>query len=544
MTEGDTIWADENMWPMDLELQTVSLMGTTLAERYEIQRLLGEGGMGSVYLATDQLLGRQVAIKIMKAGPIARYITDRFFREARSLARLNHPNIVTLYDYGWYEEQAYLVMEYATGVSLRTILEGPSDTIDIKKSLTIDEALDIAISVAKALCCAHRQGVIHRDIKPGNIMIGDEIKLMDFGIAKIRQDPSITTAAAPMGTPIYMAPEQALGIEVSEMTDLYSLGVILYEMLTGRPPFSPTDEVSVVSQHIHVTPIAPSRYNPNITKSLERLILKMLAKDPDKRPATAEDVLCELDAARQELPATISVEVPKRKPVLPVDETGFEALRGIPLFTSISSEDLSELSQQLTRRHYRKGDIIFHKDDFGSTFHIVKMGSVKISIPSEEGEDVILAYLGSGDFFGELALLDENPRSATATAKEPTETLALERGDFLDFLKWHPDVAIHILAVLAQRLRNLNSQLESIILSDPPAQLAETLLKLLEISSAERPEGWEISFPVTLAELSRMAGVSTKIVRRLLRDFQAAGILSINNRRYTIYKLEELRRKT
>ena len=204
------------------------MLGTTLAERYKIQRLLGEGGMGSVYLATDQLLSRQVAIKIMKAGPMARQNAARFFREARSLARLNHPNIVTLYDYGWHGEQAYL---------------------------------------------------------------------------------------------------------------------------------------------------------------------------------------------------------------------------------------------------------------------------------------------------------------------------ALERGDFLDFLKWHPDVAIRILAVLAQRLRNLNSQLENIIFSDPPARLAETLLKLVETYSRETPEGWEISFPVTLAELARMAGVPTRTVRRLLRDFQAAGVMSTKNRRFIIHRSEKLRRR-
>jgi len=219
---------DEAIWPMDSELQTLSMLGTTLAERYKIQRLLGERGMGSVYLATDQLLSRQVAIKIMKAGPMARQNAARFFREARSLARLNHPNIVTLYDYGWHGEQAYL---------------------------------------------------------------------------------------------------------------------------------------------------------------------------------------------------------------------------------------------------------------------------------------------------------------------------ALERRDFLDFLKWHPDVAIRILAVLAQRLRNLNSQLENIIFSDPPARLAETLLKLVETYSRETPEGWEISFPVTLAELSRMAGVPTRTVRRLLRDFQAAGVMSTKNRRFIIHRPGKLRRR-
>jgi len=229
--------------------------------------------------------------------------------------------------------------------------------------------------------------------------------------------------------------------------------------------------------------------------------------------------------------------------MLPAEEARIEALRAVPLFASISSDDLCDLSRQLTIRHYRKGEIIFHKDDFGSTLHILNSGKVKISIPSEEGEDVVLVYLGPGYFFGELALLDENPRSATATAIEATETLALERRDFLDFLKWCPDMAIRILAVLAQRLRNLNSQLESIILLNPPARLAKTLLKLAETHGSETHEGLEISVPMALGELAGMAGVTTRTVRRLLHDLEVAGVISTKNRRYIVHRPEELRRR-
>ncbi|MDY7019721.1 MAG: cyclic nucleotide-binding domain-containing protein [Chloroflexota bacterium] len=218
-------------------------------------------------------------------------------------------------------------------------------------------------------------------------------------------------------------------------------------------------------------------------------------------------------------------------------------LRGIPLFSSISADDLSNLSRRLTRRRYRKGEIIFHKDDLGSTFHIINIGSVKLSIPSEKKEDVFLAYLGSGDFFGELALLDEHPRSATATAIEPTETLALERGDFLDFLKCYPDVAVCMLSVLAQRIRNLNSQLENIIIFEPKARLAETLMKLVDIHGSETWEGWEITVPLTLAGLAGMVGASAATIGLLLRDFQAAGIVTVKKQHYIIHKPEELRKR-
>jgi CRP-like cAMP-binding protein/KaiC/GvpD/RAD55 family RecA-like ATPase len=228
-------------------------------------------------------------------------------------------------------------------------------------------------------------------------------------------------------------------------------------------------------------------------------------------------------------------------------EGGAEAvgstLKGIPLFSSVSADDLSSLSRQFTKRRYRKGEIIFHKGDFGSTFHIINTGEVKLSIPSEEGVDVFLAHLGPGDFFGELALLDERPRSATAITTDSTETLALEREDFLDFVKLYPDVAVSILAVLAQRIRNLNSQLESVILFRPQARLAQTLLKLVSTYGSEIPGGWKISIPLTQSELAEMVRVTTGTIRRLLRDLRAAGIMSIENHRYLIHKPEELRRR-
>ena len=279
----------------------------------------------------------------------------------------------------------------------------------------------------------------------------------------------------------------------------------------------------------------------------DRQLLNVV-KHPKVRPTrikvSIEPERVELKSARHYDPSVMRQFV---KSVFGQDEVRAEALRGtlrgIPLFLSISTDDLSNLSRQLTRRRYREGEIIFHKDDFGSTFHIINVGSVKLSIPSEEGEDVFLAYLGPGDFFGELALLDENPRSATATAVEPTETLALERGDFLDFLRWQPDVAIRMLGVLAQRIRNLNSQLENIISFKPQARLAQTLLNLVKTHGSETPQGWEISIPLTLAGLAGMVGANQAAIRRLLRDFQAAGIVSIKNQRYVIHKPRELRKR-
>jgi len=265
-----------------------------------------------------------------------------------------------------------------------------------------------------------------------------------------------------------------------------------------------------------------------------------VVKHPKVRPTKVEVLIEPKGRIKATTHFDPSVMKQFAKSMLGQGESGAEALgstlEGIPLFSSVSVDDLSNLSRQFTRRHYRKGEIIFHKGDFGSTFHIINTGGVKLSIPSEEGGDVFLAHLGPGDFFGELALLDERPRSATATAEDSTETLALERKDFLDFMKLFPD------AVLAQRIRNLNSQLESVILFKPQARLAQTLLKLVSTHGSEIPGGWQISIPLTQPELAEMVRVTTGTIRRLLRDFREAGIVNIENQRYLIHKPEELRR--
>jgi len=532
---------DENVWTEDYELQALGLVGSAIADRYEIERVLGQGGMASVYLATDQLLDRQVAIKLMKSGVVSRQNPGRFYREARTLAKMNHPNIVTLYNCGWYGEQAYLVMEYVDGTCLNNILDRTASATPSDGGLTVETSFDIAIKVTNALSYAHQKGVVHRDIKPANIIIGNETKLMDFGIAGIRRDASSAIGGELSGTPMYMSPEQSLGKEVDERADLYSLGVVFYEMFTGRAPFSASDEMSITAQHIQVTPVAPSLRNPEIPQKIDSLILRMLSKEPDKRPASADEVVALLETSRREIPEGASAEIPKLARLSPEEQKTVDALRGIPLFAPISREDLAELSHKLTKKHYRKGQVVIRKGDPGSSLHLIITGRVKISMP-EDGTEVVLAHLGPDDFFGELALLDEQPRSAKATAVETTETWVLERGDFLDFLKWYPDTTILILTVLGQRLRNLNSHLESTIFTSPPVRLAKTLMELMDSHGQKTPTGQEIIRNLTAAELAGIAGIETTAARKLIRDLETAGILSAKNRRYTIHKPEELHR--
>ncbi|HZW33694.1 MAG TPA: serine/threonine-protein kinase [Isosphaeraceae bacterium] len=250
-------------------------VGATLNERFTLERELGQGGMGTVYRATDELLGRTVAIKVLKdSGTVEEVRKIRL--EAQILARLVHDKIVRLYDFGDWEGTCFLVMEEVNGPSFAN--RWPD--------LLLDDRLRICGQVAEALDYAHFQGVIHRDVKPGNVLLtpSDEAKLSDFGLSlvtDVRGDPSGTI----WGTPRYMSPEQAQGKSLDHRTDLYSVGVMLYECVTGEVPFV-GHALSVIGQHINAKPPAPRFKNPEISSTLESLILSLLEKHPSKRPAS------------------------------------------------------------------------------------------------------------------------------------------------------------------------------------------------------------------------------------------------------------------
>ena len=222
--------------------------------RYAILKKLGEGGKGIVYKARDTVLNRVVAIKMLKSAVPSEEAYSRFMREAQAVAKLNHPNIVSIYDIGKEDEKQFFVIEFVDGMSLRSLMgtypEGKCD---------IQTVLRIGIDVCSALQYAHSQGVLHRDIKPENILITEEgtAKLMDFGLAKMLGQPSITQEGIIVGTVAYVAPEIALGKGADARSDLYSFGAVLYEMVTGKPPFPGEDPVKIIFSHIHDYPTSP-----------------------------------------------------------------------------------------------------------------------------------------------------------------------------------------------------------------------------------------------------------------------------------------------
>ena len=285
-----------------------------LSERYEVRQLLGRGGMAEVHEGLDTRLGRRVAIKLLRSD-LARdpSFHQRLNREAQSAAGLNHPGIVGVYDSGdaTFTESGgsivqvpFIVMEYIEGQTLRQVLTAHGH-------LTVQEALDVTAGVLAPLDYSHRNGIVHRDIKPGNVMLTPEgdIKVMDFGIARALEDTgSMTNTQSVVGTAQYLSPEQARGEVVDARSDLYSTGCLLYELLTGRPPFTGDSQLAVAYQHVGEEPKPPSELVPGIPPSVDRLVLHSLRKDRDKRYQDAytfrEDVL----AARDGRPMSIDGE--------------------------------------------------------------------------------------------------------------------------------------------------------------------------------------------------------------------------------------------
>lgn len=308
--------------------------------RYEIQSLIGKGGMAEVHRAYDTLLSRTVAIKMLRTDLAKDSIfLARFRREAQSSASLNHPNIVGVYDTG---EQPvtvpdgstisipYIVMEYVEGHTVHELLTDG-------QPVPINEAVEITTGILNALAYSHKRGLVHRDIKPGNIMLTNDgkIKVMDFGIARALEDSGITITKtdAVLGTAQYLSPEQARGQQVDERSDLYSCGCMLFELLTGRPPFRGDSAVSVAYQHVAEQPPVPSALTFDISPTMDQVVLKALAKLPQDRYQSAEEMITDLQAAlHNEVNSVIPAPTSRLQP---------EPTQALPTFQPVQSRDLS-----------------------------------------------------------------------------------------------------------------------------------------------------------------------------------------------------------
>ena len=288
---------------------------TVVDGRYRVLERVGSGGMADVYVAQDLQLGRKVALKIL----YRRFAEDgefveRFRREASSAAGLQHQHVVSVYDRGEYDGTYYIAMEYLDGRSLKTIIqqEAPLDP---------DRAVDLVIQVLRAARFAHRRGIIHRDLKPHNVIVDAEgrAKVTDFGIARAGAS-DMTQTGSIMGTAQYLSPEQAQGHAVSAASDIYSIGIMLYEMLTGRVPFEGESAVTVALKQVNERPIPPSHFNPAVTPALEEAVMRALEKDPARRFPDADAFIAALQAARDGTATTVLAAPPPPLEPLPPSE--------------------------------------------------------------------------------------------------------------------------------------------------------------------------------------------------------------------------------
>jgi tetratricopeptide (TPR) repeat protein/ribosomal protein L40E len=282
--------------------------------RYQVKRFLGEGGKKKVYLTHDTLLDRDVAFALIKTEKLDDATRSRVSREARAMGRLgDHPNIVAIYDMGEHEGQPYIVIPVMPGGDVESLIEQAPE-----HRLPLDKAIDIAKGVCRGLEFAHDKGIIHRDIKPGNIWFGTDgtAKIGDFGLALAVDLSRLTQAGMMVGTVTYMPPEQAMGGKVTAKVDLYSLGAMLYEMVTGRPPFVGDDSIAIIGQHINTPPVSPTWHRADLPPALETLILQLLEKDPERRPESAAVVLQALEAIEAgKIEKESSTEAPAENPL-------------------------------------------------------------------------------------------------------------------------------------------------------------------------------------------------------------------------------------
>ena len=373
--------------------------------KYEVVREVGRGSMGVVYQAYDPYIDRQVAVKVALADALKdREAGERFrkmfFNEAHTAGMLRHPNILDIFDAGVDEDKCYIVMELIEhGDTLRTYCRGDS-------LLPVNQVAELIFRCAKALDYAHRQGVIHRDIKPSNILLTPEmdVKIADFSIAHInRTDMSQTMPMGFVGSPRYMSPEQVQEDTITHQTDLFSLGIVFYEMLSGRHPFGGESFSDLIHRVINEEPTPLETHRPDLPPILGRIVVKCLEKAPERRYRMGLDLASDLSMAFTHLERP-QEEIPAREK--------FELVKPLDFFRGFSDAEIWEIIRASVWQEAAPGEAIIQEGDIDDSFFVIIHGAVNVT---KQGR--LLGRLKSGECFGEMGYLNKTRRTATVNAE-------------------------------------------------------------------------------------------------------------------------------
>lgn len=382
--------------------------------KYEIIRELGKGATSSVYLGRDPFLDREVAVKVVNPeifqhAQYGKRFQKLFFTEASLAGKLNHPHIAGIYDAVAQDNLFYLVMEYVSGGTLE-------DHCHPEKLLSVARVLEIGFKLCRALDYAQRHGIIHRDVKPANVLQSKDglVKISDFGAAFNAE--ADTTQVSGVGSPAYMSPEQVRNLQLTHQTDIFSLGVVLYQLLTGRLPFKGSSNYSVVQQILNTEPPLPSSVNKEVPWYVDNIVKRALCKNPKDRYATWDDFAQELvDAAG--IYSQAKHEIP--------DGQKFESLKKLPFFSQFNDVELWEVVRISEWAKHAPGTILIKEDTAGRSFYLLANGEARITKNQK-----ILAILKAGDCIGEMAYLSkkEFPRSASVVLAKDCTVIEIKAG--------------------------------------------------------------------------------------------------------------------
>jgi eukaryotic-like serine/threonine-protein kinase len=369
--------------------------------RYEIIGKLGQGSMGMVFLGRDPYINRHVGIKISRPaadviGEKADKYREKFFLEAQSAGRLVHPGIVAIYDAGMYKDFCYITMEYVDGPSLQKYCARD-------KLFPVSRVVEIIFAVCHALDFAHKQGVVHRDIKPSNILIGraGEAKITDFGIAQVKTEQ--TSSKGIIGSPSYMSPEQVKESPVDDKSDIFSLGCVLYEMLTGEKAFSGENYFSVMYKITNEEPSPIPEIRPEVPEILWKITKKALSKSPAERYQSCLDFAYDLKVALRGFKGGARADK---------IDTIVDYVHGVPFFANFSKEQVREILNVSNIIKVRRGKVLMSEGEIDDTFYIILSGKVAV----DKGSRTI-AFLTRGECFGEMSYLSGQLRAATVAAE-------------------------------------------------------------------------------------------------------------------------------